>query len=328
MGPDLVGILEAAYRVEQDERSWLAGTLAAAGPSLDHGMGCSAFLYDASDPARFRIWSFLGASGRDEAIVEALERSSPERVRWTFRTQACRTASEGPDWENQPAAKLFRTMGIADVFFVNGLDPLGVGCFLTAKLAAQHRAPAAERAVWSRVAAHVAAGHRLQRRLAAAAPSDLTAGADAILEPTGKVQHAADDARSPQARASLRDAVLAIDRARGALRRTSPGEAVDGWKGLVAARWSLVDHFDADGHRYVVARRNEAAAPRPRTLTSRERQVVGYAQFGHTNKLIAYELGISASTVGVLLSRAAAKLGTRSRAELLAAFARLAREEG
>jgi len=52
-------------------------------------------------------------------------------------------------------------------------------------------------------------------------------------------------------------------------------------------------------------------------LTERERQVVSYAVLGHPNKFIGYELHMSVSTVRVLVARAAAKLGVRSRAELI-----------
>jgi DNA-binding NarL/FixJ family response regulator len=55
------------------------------------------------------------------------------------------------------------------------------------------------------------------------------------------------------------------------------------------------------------------------SLTEKERQVVGYAKLGHHNKLIAYELGLSPSTVRVLLSRVATKLGVRTRSEIIAA---------
>ena len=55
-------------------------------------------------------------------------------------------------------------------------------------------------------------------------------------------------------------------------------------------------------------------------LSRREREAVSRAALGETNKVIAFELGVSASTVGVLLHRAARKLRVRTRAELLERF--------
>ena len=62
--------------------------------------------------------------------------------------------------------------------------------------------------------------------------------------------------------------------------------------------------------------------------TERERQLLEYAALGLTNKEIAYDVGVSASTVRVLLARAAKKLGVLSRDQLIAAYeaARAARE--
>ena len=48
--------------------------------------------------------------------------------------------------------------------------------------------------------------------------------------------------------------------------------------------------------------------PDPRALTERERQIVAYADLGQSNKLIAYQLGLSPSTVGVHLAHAREKL--------------------
>ena len=53
-------------------------------------------------------------------------------------------------------------------------------------------------------------------------------------------------------------------------------------------------------------------------LSAREREVVQRACLGSHNKGIAYDLGLSHSTVRVLMCRAAAKLGVRTRGELLA----------
>ena len=51
--------------------------------------------------------------------------------------------------------------------------------------------------------------------------------------------------------------------------------------------------------------------------------MLAYAALGHANKLIAYELGVSASTVGVHLLRAARKLRVRTRAQAVAAWRKL-----
>ena len=68
---------------------------------------------------------------------------------------------------------------------------------------------------------------------------------------------------------------------------------------------------------FLVARRNDPRAPGLAGLTLRERQAAGYACLGHSNKLIAYELGLSASTVATYLTRAAAALGAGTRAGLI-----------
>lgn len=55
-------------------------------------------------------------------------------------------------------------------------------------------------------------------------------------------------------------------------------------------------------------------------LTLRERQVVGFACQGHFEQAHRVRAWISASTVSVLLHRAAKRLGAASRADLLAAY--------
>ena len=93
---------------------------------------------------------------------------------------------------------------------------------------------------------------------------------------------------------------------------------------LVSTGWTLIDTFERGREQYVVARRNDIRRLRPTGLSPRERQVLAFAMLGNSNKLIAYELGISASTVGVLRHRAAAKLGCKTRSELLERFRELA----
>lgn len=95
------------------------------------------------------------------------------------------------------------------------------------------------------------------------------------------------------------------------------GIALKLWRALIDGRWSLIDRFDRDGRRFILAHRNDLSGRSLRALTSRERQVASYAAMAHSNKLIAYELGISLGAVSTHLSAALAKLGLESRVELV-----------
>jgi DNA-binding NarL/FixJ family response regulator len=186
-----------------------------------------------------------------------------------------------------------------------------------------------EQVQWDRLAAHLAAGHRLQRRMLEKSSTQSTAEdlGDAVLRTDGHVEHANESAKSAAARASLRNAALAMDKARSSLRREDPDEALSLWRGLVAGRWSLVDKFDSDGRRYLVAHRNDSRTRKLAALTPREQQVTAYLALGHSNKRIAYELGLSESAVSEVSSRSLAKLGISSRADLARLYAADEREE-
>jgi DNA-binding NarL/FixJ family response regulator len=101
------------------------------------------------------------------------------------------------------------------------------------------------------------------------------------------------------------------------MRKTDPEKALEIWKALVRGRWSIVDWFDSDGRRFVLAIPNEPHLTDPRGLTERESQVVAYAALGNTNKMIAYHLGLSTSRVSMLLRSAMRKLAIRTRAQLV-----------
>jgi DNA-binding CsgD family transcriptional regulator len=203
--------------------------------------------------------------------------------------------------------------GIADSIAINALDPVGNGCVIMAPVRSMITIPRSERALWERVTAHFAAGHRLRRGLVGVRDMD---GADAVLDPTGRVLHASGDARLPAARAALERAVTNVDRARSGRSKTALA-ALDLWSALVAGQWSIVDRIDTDGRRLFVAWRNDPAVPLQRTMSERELQCASYAALGHSNKMIAYSLGLTTSTVATHLANAQRKLGVRSRVELI-----------
>jgi DNA-binding CsgD family transcriptional regulator len=96
-----------------------------------------------------------------------------------------------------------------------------------------------------------------------------------------------------------------------------PGTSLDEWKGLIAARWTLLDVVESDGRKYMVARQNQPRIRVQDSLTEREQQVVALAVMRQHNKLIAYNLGVSHATVRVLMARAVAKFGAASRDDLV-----------
>lgn len=108
----------------------------------------------------------------------------------------------------------------------------------------------------------------------------------------------------------------AIDKARS--KKTGRDEsALEVWQGLVSGRWSLIEQFDQDGKRFVLAHRNPESVTDPRGLTSMEARVAGLAVRGYSNKLIAYHLGVSEGTVSSHLARAMVKLKVENRSQLL-----------
>ncbi len=203
-----------------------------------------------------------------------------------------------------------------ETLYVGGLDKPGQAVVLCVNLPSvpAEAMPDAQRQVWARLAAHLGAAFRLKRALA---QRPALCATEAVLEPSGKLVHAEGRATPKAVRAGLRDAVVDLDKARAAKSRLSEFERVERWRALTQGRWSLLDSFERDGRRYVVARPNAPTPEATGLLTLRERQVLDFLAAGHANKLIAYELGISTSSVATHLARAAKKLGATSTAQLI-----------
>lgn len=318
-----VGVIEAAYAVDRATPEWLDGVVKAVAPLLDEGHGVWAALYDASTRDAFRIGPFAAhevPAERLELLKSGAEGLPFSVIERTFVTRTCGTLSQllGASFlDENPLVESFEQMwGIADSIGINAQDPTMYGCVLGVPLSKRRKVPAAFATRWSRLAAHVASGFRLRRQLDQTLERGLD-GAEAVLDPGGRLAHAEGAATDDAARLALRGAAVALDKARARAVRTPDADgALEVWRPLVEARWTLYDHFERDGRRYYVARRNDPAMAED-GLTLRERQVVGFAALGHSNKLIAYELGLRPSTVATHLSVAARKLGLSSRLALI-----------
>ena len=324
--PSPIDVVEAAYDVDATEDRWLRGVTRAGKELFDGALGVFAFTYDASVPERMAIGAFSRTPGRMKldaaSALAGLHANGGQYIRDTFRSLPVDGVRSTPGFAGSESERIFDAKGIGDLLVVNGLDPSGIGMCMGALTPVRVHLSNKQRERYARIAVHLATGYRLRRRLATEGSRSRRApwGADAVLTPRGRLEHAATpDAGLRQNRDALRAAAVAVDQARGKLRSIDTDSALGQWMGLVDGRWSLVDKFDSDGRRYVLARRNDPLVARLQLLSERERLVVAYAALGHSNKLIAYDLGIAHSTVRVLIARATSKLGVRSREALVAA---------
>jgi DNA-binding CsgD family transcriptional regulator len=88
--------------------------------------------------------------------------------------------------------------------------------------------------------------------------------------------------------------------ARGCSRSTVANQLTAAYRKLgISSRRELCALFSHERQR----------AARSSFLTEREQQVLSFAEFGLSNKLIAHSLGLSISTVSTTLTRARRKLG-------------------
>ncbi|MBK7614241.1 MAG: helix-turn-helix transcriptional regulator [Burkholderiales bacterium] len=328
---DWMNVVEAGYDLSLSPQAWLQQLLVRATPLMDRGAGVNAQLFRVS-ATRFAL-EHVAVHGHmtAEQLRGFLASAPAEAINLVYR-------------HGLPAGSLSESMFASTTgrppsrpaelerYFIeespdNFQDSLGMtahtgtgwGVVLAVPLPHPQGMAETERRHWKRVAAHLAAGLRLRLGIEQAALEE--PAVEAVLVPDGKLKHAERSAQSPSAQQRLRDAVRAVDRARTRKHRADTEAALQLWEGLVAGRWSLVDRFDSDGRRFVVAMRNDPAQPDPRGLTRRERQVAEYCGMKRSTKDIAYLLGLSASAVGGALSEATRKLGLNSRTELAAFFA-------
>ncbi len=325
MTPDLVGILENTYRLEREPDAWMKGIVDAVGPCVDEGLGVGGVVYHVSAEGHLthQVTHLTAecSTALRELVRTGLDGLDPAFVRRSYLSLRVGMSSEVRGWRETQTFKVGRTLGVTDALGINGMNPGGTGCLVLAFRATMTRLPSCQRERLTRVALHLATAHRLRMRMGIEIEADPTSRAEAIVDPSGEVQHAIGPATLRPALQALREAVVDVERARGRLRYRDPEQALVSWRGLVAGRWTLVEHFEQCGRRYLLARENKPHIPEPATLSRRERQVLAYAAMGHSNKEIAYELGIAHSTVKVLLFRAGTKLKARTRTELLERFA-------
>jgi len=308
--PDRVRqILSAAYAFQNDPVVWADELHAALGPSLDLGQGTLIALLGFPDQG-VRLGHLRGRAGATrvhQAVVRLSVLLAPGRLREAFFSGRVLGSSSGHYSQRDFAQLEQRALGTrsrdAAGFCVN--DSVDQGLMVVSPSRDRLTLPAQPSALVRGLAEHIGTGLRLQRIIHAATLED--PAIEAIFDPDGRTQRATGMARMQNALDRLREFVRVRARA------SAPSEHSGAWDAVIAGRWSLVDRFDSDGRRFVVAYRNPPGVLDPRRLTAREEGVTTLAAVGRSNKEIALDLGISEASASGVLTTALAKLGLASR---------------
>lgn len=318
-GAAALTVLDAAYADAIDDATWLAGVTAAVAPALDRGLGVAGYFVELGGPGEFRGWGHTGDTDIDvPAMWQLVSARGPDFLRQVHMTGPFGTTEGLVRLGIRGGGAVLSAMDVGGAAGVMGIDPSGRGVAFGTWRPSGTPAPArrGEAEFWARVAPHLATAARL-RRLLQVTPAE----AEAVLEPSGRLVHAEPAAAGRIEREALRQAVVQFDRARGRGRKDDAAVALSLWRCMVEKRWTLVDRFERDGRRYLVAYPNAPdARHRLPSLSARERTVAAAAALGHSNKVVAYELDLAVSTVATMLSRAMKKLGVASRLELVRVF--------
>lgn len=311
----IVECLEALYAWEREDPEWLRASMVSIGAVWEQRVWTCGILYDASDADKFVVQQLIFndecPAPVSDLVVDVFRDFPPSFASRTYRSLTIGFGRPvGPELE--PFYQALEKHGTTDIFGVNGLDPSGVGCFIGIGAPANANMSAEALLDFQRISSHLASAYRCRQRLRAA-QLPAVEQAEAVALPDGTIVEARGPAQPRAARKALTDEIRTIQSVK-ALKTPEPAAR---WLPRVRGRWTLVEGEGNDRQRYLLARENLSTVPALSQLTERELQVVATLSLGRTIKETAYDLGISDSTVRVLLTRTYARLGIRSNEQLL-----------
>jgi DNA-binding CsgD family transcriptional regulator len=277
-------------------------------------------------PIVTQVHAAEGAEELPVQIMRAANEVGPDLVKLASEASLGRVVvlSENRDRWPQAYEALTRLVGCRDILSLTAVDPGHHGVNISIPAPDLIELDPRQRWRWQMLEVHLAAGHRLRRSLdgGSTAPgvsvTEMPLNAEALVDPARfVVAEAAGDAQGKEAAKIIREAARLVDKARGPLRNRDPEEALRLWEGLVRGRWTLIDWFDTDGRRFVLARPNAPRIVDPRGLSELEAQVATYASQGESSKMISYRLGLSPSYISRLLKDSMHKLGVKTQPQLV-----------
>jgi DNA-binding CsgD family transcriptional regulator len=330
MKVDCVRIIEAGYAPATTDEAWMAGVLEPFEP-LARGMGLMSGIVDFGEegprvgnwvargplpdglaPGWRRMYAYLAENF--PVSLRSLLSPDPSVICWSTERVSCIPPAAFPD-----IRQIMGPPRYLDALGILAAEPSGPSLLVTVPYGEDVTIPPRTLRQLARATAHLCSALRLRRR-AAEMPEEaggLARDVEAVLDPSGRLEHARGAAAGKSARESLSGIVRRMEHARGRLRHTDPEEALAIWLALFDGRWSIVERTETDGRRFLLARRNPPGARDPIALTQGERDVLACVARGHSNKYAGYLLGVAPSTVGTRLESARRKLGLSSRRQAI-----------
>jgi DNA-binding CsgD family transcriptional regulator len=323
-----IAMIEAAYDFQATPERWLSNLLEAGGDLLDRGQGCAAEILAGLSSEGEPLVSELHVQNGANDLVSRLARAAREIEPHFTKTNAPRrgpfvhTLAEARGSHPEVHDAVTKHVGCRDMLAMWAINQgtHGVGIHIPSSSLIELDRRARKRL--KMLSTHISTAHRLRRRLghgSSGVPlTRLPLEEGAILDPKRlSVIEASGAIKGTGALEAIRSAAIRTDRARRCRDDGESGRAFELWEEVLKGRWSVIDWFDTDGRRFVLALPNAGHVRDPRGLTEREYEVATQVSTGDSCKLVAYRLGISRSRVSALLHGAMRKLGVKTREQLV-----------
>ncbi len=127
--------------------------------------------------------------------------------------------------------------------------------------------------------------------------------------------------------ASRSRAVKAFDHARSKQSGNNADESLQAFEGLVAGRWSIVQSFESDGRRYLIAIQNQPGQVAASAVSPNQAHALLLRAQGLAYKVVSYELGLSEGKTHHLVQQGMSKLGIARETDLPLLFRQQAAAE-
>lgn len=312
------GVLEHVYNLESGVADWLRAITSALDPFMDGGNGTLGAIL------RFRGPSAIGDLQHHQADEEipafhqfiaglramraaggtGFDQLFSERGMGTLRTNV----GAGP---TNFFLEAFKRDGVSDAagLIVPTRDESSV-LFFTARQRETQPVPIQAKSRWIQLQRHIGAVYDLRTRLAEGSPAEMHS---MWFDTNGRCvdRGLGDDA---DVRDRLRDAVRTYEASRSARREAQRVDLQRYWTSVLSGQWVILDRFDSDGRRFIVALPVSQLGDTIRGLSHREREILDLVGDGLSNKAIAFELGVSTTAISTHVSNIFRKLGIDDRA--------------